>query len=189
MDDSAARDYSVLARIVRTRRTNLVVDRERPVGDAVVDELCELATWAPNHKRTWPWRIAVVGGDTRRELGERISVVMAAQGDDEPKVTKTRTKYLRSPWVVVVGADPGDSAERTAENRYAVAAGIQNMLLAAHAHGLAALWGSPARGANAVIVEMCRFPAQTEILGLVYLGWPTKEQESPGRPAVDITWL
>ena len=178
-----------LTELIKARRSSLLIDAGRDVPREIVEELCELVTWAPNHKRTWPWRIAVVGGDARRELGERISDVMAAQGDDQPKVDKTRTKYLRSPWVVVVGADPGDSAERTAENRYAVAAGIQNLLLAAHAHGLAALWGSPARGANATIAELCRFPAQTEILGLVYLGWPTKEQESPGRPAVNITWL
>lgn len=182
-------DLQNVAALVRARRSSLLIDAEREVPREVVEQLCELITWAPNHKRTWPWRIAVVGGDSRRELGERISSAMAAQGDDEPKVHKARTKYLRSPWVVIVGADPGDSTERTAENRYAVAAGIQNMLLAAHAHGLAALWGSPARGANDTIVEMCRFPGGTEILGLVYLGWPTKEQESPGRPAVDITWL
>jgi nitroreductase len=178
-----------LADLMKSRRSSLLIDAEREVPREIVEHLCELVTWAPNHKRTWPWRIAVVGGESRRELGERISIVMAALGDDEPKVAKTRTKYLRSPHVVVIGADPGDSAERTAENRYAVAAGIQNMLLAAHAHGLAALWGSPARGANATITELCHFPTDTEILGLVYLGWPTKEQESPGRPEPDITWL
>lgn len=182
-------DPRELAELVRARRSSLLIDPDRDVPRDVVEHLCEMITWAPNHKRTWPWRIAVVGGDARRELGERISAVMAAQGDDEPKVVKTRTKYLRSPRVVVVGADPGNSAERTAENRYAVAAGIQNMLLAAHAHGLAALWGSPARGASATIADLCRFPVGTEILGLVYLGWPTKEQESPGRPPVEITWL
>lgn len=182
-------DPQDLARLVKNRRSSLLIDAERDVPREIVEQLCELVTWAPNHKRTWPWRIAVVGGDSRRVLGERISTVMAAQGDDEPKVAKTRTKYLRSPYVVVIGADPGDSPERTAENRYAVAAGIQNMLLSAQAHGLAALWGSPARGANATITGLCRFPAETEILGLVYLGWPTKEQESPGRPPVAITWL
>jgi nitroreductase len=178
-----------LAKVIRDRRSSLLIDPTREVPREIVAELCELLTWAPNHKRTWPWKIAVLSGDTRRVLGERISTVMAAQGDDEPKVLKTRTKYLRSPNVIAVGALPGDSAERTAENRYAVAAGVQNLLLAAHAHGLAALWGSPARGTNGVINEICGFPEQTEIMGLLYLGWPNGTVESPGRPTADITWL
>ena len=94
-----------------------------------------------------------MGHEIREEL-EAIADVMAAQGDDAPKVAKTRTKYLRSPLVIAAGAAPGDSPERTAENRYAVAAGIQNLLLAAHAHGLAALWGSPMRGANATLSKI-----------------------------------
>ncbi len=178
-----------LSSLVRSRRSSLLIDRDRDVPRELVTELLELVTWAPNHKRTWPWRLAVISGDTRRVLGERIADVMAAQGDDAPKVEKTRTKYLRSPIVVAAGAAPGESPERTAENRYAVAAGIQNFLLGAHAHGLAALWGSPMRGANAAINDVCGFADDTEVLGLIYLGWPTGNVEVPERPAPNVNWL
>ena len=178
-----------LANLIRSRRSNLLIDAQREVPRAVVEELIELLTWAPNHKRTWPWRLAVLTGDSRRVLGESIANVMAAQGDDAPKVEKTRTKYLRSPIVIAAGAAPGDSPERTAENRYAVAAGLQNLLLAAHARGLAALWGSPMRGANAAINDVCGFAPDTEVLGLVYLGWPTGTVDTPVRPAADVNWL
>ena len=30
----------------------------RPVRQ-LVQRLCRLATWAPNHKKTWPWRFAL----------------------------------------------------------------------------------------------------------------------------------
>ena len=178
-----------LADVIRSRRSSLLIDAHRAVSREVVEQLVELVAWAPNHKRTWPWRLAVVSGDARRMLGEAIADVMAAQGDDAPKVEKTRTKYTRSPVVVAVGAAPGDSPERTAENRYAVAAGIQNLLLGAHAHGLAALWGSPMRGANGRINSVCGFAPDTEVVGLVYLGWPTGTVESPGRPVPDVRWM
>ena len=178
-----------LAALVRARRSSLLIDAQREVPRGIVEELLELVTWAPNHKRTWPWRLAVLSGEMRRTLGEAVADVMAAQGDDATKVAKTRTKYLRSPIVIAVGAAPGDSPERTAENRYAVAAGIQNMLLSAHAHGLAALWGSPMRGANTVINGVCGFSPDTEVLGLIYLGWPTGVVETPRRPSPDINWL
>ena len=178
-----------LAGIIRSRRSSLLIDATRDVPREIVEQLLELVTWAPNHKRTWPWRLAVLTGDTRRVLGETIADVMATQGDDAPKVAKTRTKYLRSPIVLAAGAAGGDSPERTAENRYAVAAGLQNLLLAAHAHGLAALWGSPMRGANTAINGVCGFPDDTEVIGLVYLGWPTGTVETPVRPAPDVRWL
>ena len=178
-----------LSALIRSRRSSLLIDAHREVPRDIVEHLLELLTWAPNHKRTWPWRLAVLTGESRRALGEAIADVMAAQGDDAPKVAKTRTKYLRSPIVIAAGAAPGDSPERTAENRYAVAAGIQNLLLAAHAHGLAALWGSPMRGANATINDVCGFEPATEVLGLVYLGWPTGVVETPVRPAPAVNWL
>ena len=41
----------------------MLVDKSREVPRELINELCELATWAPNHKRTWPWRLAVLGGE------------------------------------------------------------------------------------------------------------------------------
>jgi nitroreductase len=178
-----------LAQLIRARRSSLLIDAQREVPRNIVEELCELLTWAPNHKRTWPWHLAVLSGDSRRELGEAISTVMAAQGEEDFKVTKARTKYLRAPIVIAVGAAPGDSEQRTAENRYAVAAGIQNLLLGAEAHGLATLWGSPPKGANDAMNAVCQFPATTEVMGLIYVGYPNGVIESPGRPAAQVNWL
>ncbi|HAP77274.1 MAG TPA: nitroreductase, partial [Acidimicrobiaceae bacterium] len=53
------------AALARARRTSMVVDRDRPVPHQLVAELCELAQWAPNHKRTWPWRFALCEGEGR----------------------------------------------------------------------------------------------------------------------------
>ena len=157
----------------------MFVDKERPVPHELVTELCELAQWAPNHKRTWPWRFALLEGDARARLGEAIADVMAALGDPEPKVLKTRTKYLRTPALLVLGTIPGDSPLRTAENRDAGAAAMQNLLLAATAAGLASYWGSVAKGANDVVAELCGFEPGTHIVGMVYLGWPVDTVGGP----------
>ena len=50
---------------IRTRRTHKVYEQE-PVDRATVEELLELARWAPNHHLTEPWRFRVLGpGDVR----------------------------------------------------------------------------------------------------------------------------
>jgi nitroreductase len=177
---------SDLAELIRSRRTSMLVDKQRDVPQQIVRDLCELAQWAPNHKRTWPWRFAIAEGDARARLGEVIADAMQAQGDPPEKVEKSRTKYLRTPVTLVVGSAPGDSPQRTAENRDAVAAGIQILLLAATDQGLASYWGSCPKGANDVVAELCNFEPGTHISGLIYLGWASTTVETPGRPAPDV---
>ena len=164
----------------------MLVDKDRPVPRDLVLELCELAQWAPNHKRTWPWRFAIAEGDGRATLGGVIADAMASFGDDPEKVAKTRTKYLRTPTTLVVGAAPGDSPLRSAENRDAGAAGVQNALLAATERGLASYWGSCPKGANDAVAALCGFEPGTHVVALVYLGWATETVAAPERPPVQL---
>jgi nitroreductase len=175
-----------LADLIRRRRTSMLVDKQRAVPNEMLRDLCELAQWAPNHKRTWPWRFAIAEGEARARLGNVIADAMHAHGDPLEKVDKARTKYLRTPVTLVVGSSPGDSPLRTAENRDAVAAGIQILLLAATDQGLASYWGSCPKGANDVVAELCGFEPGTHISAMIYIGWATTTVESPGRPAPDV---
>ena len=179
--------FDDLAALIRSRRTSMLVQADRPVPHDVVEQLCDLAQWAPNHKRTWPWRFALVEGDGRARLGEVIAEAMAVHGDPPEKVAKARGKYLRTPATLVVGAAPGDSADRTAENRDAVSAGIQNLLLGGTALGLATYWGSCPKGANDVVADWCGFEPGTHVAAIMYLGWATTAPEVPTRPPVTLT--
>lgn len=177
-----------LERLIRTRRTSMLVDATRPVPHDLIEQLCRLAQWAPNHKRTWPWRFAVIEGDARGRLGNLIADAMVAMGDPPEKIAKTRGKYVRTPATLVVGAAPGDSPLRTAENRDAVAAGIQNLMLGATAAGLATYWGSCPKGANDVVARWCGFQADTHVTALIYLGWASTDVAAPERPDPHITY-
>ena len=178
-----------LAALIAARRSNIFIDAESVVSDTQIDQMVNAAQWAPNHKRTWPLRVAVVRGESRRGLGEVIAGAMAFRGDEETKVTKTRTKYLRAPVIFVVASAVGETANETEENKYAVAAGIQNLLLTAEAMGLAALWSSPAKGANDVITSFCSMDNTDHVLGIVYVGTAKKEAPPAPRPPVRITYL
>lgn len=179
-------DLDAMAALIRRRRTSMLVDKERAVPRALVEQLCDLAQWAPNHKRTWPWRFAVIEGEGRARLGHVIAEAMAQRGDPAEKVAKARTKYTRTPSVLVVGSAAGDSELRTAENRDAVAAGIQNTLLGATAAGLASYWGSCPKGANDAVVELCGFEPSTFVAAIIYLGWAASEVAAPERPPVEL---
>ena len=87
--------------VIRTRRTSLLMDPDDEVPAELVDLLIELATWAPNHKRTWPWRFTVVTGTARHRLGEALAAVAPSLGVPIDKVAKLRTMATRS-WVPIV---------------------------------------------------------------------------------------
>jgi len=178
-----------LETLISARRSNLLIDASREVDPEIVDRIVNIAQWAPNHKRTWPLRVAVVSGDSRRILGDTIADAMAVHGDDEMKVTKTRGKFMRSPIVIVVASAEGATPNETEENKYAVAAGVQNMLLMTESFGLAALWGSPAKGANNAITGLCSMESTDHVMGIIYLGWPTQSVAAPLRPNINITRL
>ncbi len=183
-------DYDTVADVIRRRRTCLQMDPARPVDVSVVDQLCELASWAPCHKRTWPWRFACFTGLGRARLGATMADDMVAVDfGDAQKREKTRHKYMRAPTVLVVATTPHDNNMLHVENRDAVAAGIQNLLLGATALGLSSFWSTPALTQPAGVLSLCGFTPEERIVGVIYLGWPDDYCPAPQRDDVAVTYI
>ena len=178
-----------LEELIHRRASGMTIDRAAPVDDTVVARIVRAAVAAPNHRKTRPLRVAVLRGDARLRFGETVAEVMAAQGEETNRVDKTRGKYGRAPVVLVVAAAEGESAYETEENRYSVAAGIQNTLLMIESFGLTALWSSPAKGANAAMAGFCGFTPTDHVLGIVYLGQPTRPSPPRDRPDPVVNWI
>lgn len=173
--------------VIHSRRSNIFIKADVPIGNTVIERMIAAAQAAPNHKRTRPLRVCVVSGDSRRALGEVIATVMESRGEIAEKIAKARTKYLRAPVVLVVASTIGDTDMETTENQYAVAAGIQNMLLVATTEGLATLWGSPAKGAHEATNRFCGFSSSDHVVGLVYVGMPDRQPPPTTRPEATVT--
>lgn len=169
--------------VAARRRSSLRVDPSNAVPDELVDRLVALAATAPNHKRTFPWRFRIITGDGRARLGEALALDLLDDDAPEFKVEKARSKYLRAPVVIAVASVVGDDATMTAENRDAVSAAIQTLLLGATAAGLASYWSTGAAMASDRLREFCGFDATDTVVGLIYLGWPNGDPPPIERPA------
>ena len=178
-----------LESLIHRRASGMTIDREAPVDESIITRIIRAAVAAPNHRKTRPLRVAVLRGDARLRFGGAVADVMAARGEEQNKVDKTRGKYGRAPVVLVVAAAEGESALETDENRYSVAAGIQNMLLMIESFGMTALWSSPAKGANPAMAAFCGFAETDHVLGLVYLGHSTRSTPPRDRPDPAVTWF
>jgi nitroreductase len=164
-----------LEQAVRTRRTHKAFGPE-PVDRAVLDELFELARWAPNHHLTNPWRFRVLGPRSRERLMELA----------EASQPGSAVKLRRAPTLVVVSVDgaaaAGDAAQAR-EDLLATAVAAYIVLLGAHARGLAGYWRTVPLLESSDARALLGLGAQESPLGLLYLGTPVQEQRVPDRAA------
>jgi nitroreductase len=163
---------------IRTRRTHKAYTREA-VDRTTLDELFELARWAPNHNLTNPWRFRVVGPETLERLKQ------AAGPESAPKLD-------RAPTLVVASATQiGDDPVKDQEDLNAAAAATYILLLAAHARGLAGYWRTPEVLRTQEGREAVQIPDEERILGLIYLGHPCQDKQPPERepPEKYVTYL
>src|SRR5579859_3474095 len=79
---------------IRERRTHKAFHPE-PVPRAELNELLELARWAPNHHLTNPWRFRVLGPGALQRLKAAAGPEAAAKLDRAP--TLIAATVLRSP--------------------------------------------------------------------------------------------
>ena len=161
-------DGDAVIRAIRTRRSVGKV-RPEPLPRALVEELIEAAGSAPNHRLTAPWRFIVLTGDARREVWERLD---------------------RAPVVVACVVHPGDDPVEAREDRDAVAAAIENMLLAAHARGLGAMWRTGAAADDPDVIAALGLEGGESVVGFVYIGRPVAPPPAnrpPRRPVSELT--
>ena len=139
----AQTDDPILAAIRHRRSMGKMTDQVPP--RELIQTILEAGTWAPNHHMTEPWRFVVLEGEARNALGAVMGAVDAARYDDPAKkaaaAESAARKPLRAPYVIGVGVEPDPTAPEI-EEVCAVAAAAQNMLLAADALGMAAIWRS-----------------------------------------------
>ena len=172
--------HALIAAIASRRSLGRV--RPDPVPRALVEELLEAAVRAPNHHLTAPWRFVVLAGAARRALGEAhaAAVARADPGLSAAAREKEAGRLERAPVVIVcVAAGEGADPVTRREDRDAVAAGVQNLLLAAHARGLGAMWRTGAMVDEPEVRAHLGLADGAEIVGFVYLGWPWDDVPGP----------
>ena len=167
-----------LSELVRARRTTKVFGAE-PLDRETIEQLLELARWAPNHHLTNPWRFFVLGP---RAL-ERLKAAAGAEA---------AVKLDRAPTLIAVGATQSeDDPVQDEEDLLATGCAAFLVLLGAQERGLASYWRTPAvlrapEGRAALGV-----PDDVRLIGLLHLGPRRQEQPVPERAPVEdvVSWL
>lgn len=145
------------------RYTAQAVEREQLI------EIIKAGTWAPSGLNNQPWRFVIV-----REREARLKLA---------EFTKYRTILESAPACIAVFVDRG-AMYNDIKDHQAMGACIQNMLLAAHALGLGAVWlGEILKNAENVRVFL-ELPPEMELMAVIAVGHPSAGSRTSQRKKI-----
>ncbi len=181
-----------LHEFIRSRRS-VRRFKPQPVEQAAVERMLVTATSAPSAHNRQPWRFCVV---RQPEAKARLADAMAAEfrrdlqrdnltpADIDIRVETSRTRINSSPLVIVLCMDMTEMDEYPDERRSAAerlmaiqstaAAGAQ-LLLAAHAEGLAGVWTCGPLFAPNVVRTVLGLDATWEPQAMFFIGQPDQK--------------
>lgn len=168
--------------------------RPDPLPRPLIEKLLLAAVQAPNHYKVRPWRLVVLTGTARERLGQVMADSFKARFPSlgEDALAKERGKPMRAPVVIAVGVDkPAEPKVDEVENLCAAAAACQNLLLAAQAEGLGAIWRTGDSARDPQVKRFLGFALDQHLIGFLYIGYLEHPPVKPERPSFEdrVTWL
>ncbi len=186
---------------LRSRRS---VRRFRPdsVPDGVIMRILETATWAPNAHNRQPWRFVQLSSRQSREslagaMGIEFRKTLQAEGLSADEISaqleRSHARIMEAPEAILLCLDIDvlDKYEDSSRTQGEYLMGVQSvalaggqLLLAAHAEGLAGVWICSPLFVPAEVSHALKLPESWQAQGLILLGYPVKVPEERPRNAV-----
>lgn len=179
--------------VVLTRHSIAKVKPD-PVSHELIEKLLHAAVQATNHYRVRPWRFVVMTGKSREALGKVMARSLQQQNPGLPDsaLEIERAKPLRAPVLIAAGVDePAEPRVLEIENVCAVAAAVENLLLAAHAEGLGAIWRTGPAARDPEVKKFLGFEPDQQLLSFIYLSYPKFTSPLAERPSYEdrTVWM
>ena len=178
-----------LNKLIRNRRSVYPKNYSgKPIEQAVLDQILENANWAPNHRKTEPWRFIIFSGDARRALSDYLVQYYLdrtpPEARSEIKQKKIGQKPLQASAVIALCMQR-DPEERVPEweEIAALSAAVQNMWLSCTAYGIGAYWSSPSSIIRAN--DFLQLKAGERCFGLFYMGYAAEIPPAPEKGPIE----
>ena len=172
---------AAVAATIRGRRTIGAFRADVPPREIVLDAI-ELLRWAPNHKKTEPWHVFLLGSETSRAVIDLNSQILSATKGPEEAEAK-RKKWSEVPGWLAVTCDLADDAFRREEDYAACCCLIQNLALALWSAGIGTKWSTGDVTRHPDFFKLLNIdPARQRVVGLFWYGYPAIIPAQTRRP-------
>lgn len=166
---------------------------DQKVESNKLNQCLEAAIWAPNHGLTQPWRFYVIGDQTQQALTQLYAKLRADKraiaGSEEHNAIylKACERFMANPQIVIVGQVCSLDSVKSKEDYAACACAIQNFQLAAWEQGLGVQWSTgPIINHEKTYQILGLDPAEIELIGILYMGYPQCVPESQRLPVSQV---
>lgn len=176
-----------LFHLIKSRRS--VMPNQYSTEEITHEELqmiLESANWAPNHKRTEPWRFRVIEGEARQKFAhfmEKIYLeITAPEMQSDRKRQDVIDKCLKSNKIVLICMKKSDLLPEW-EELAATSMAVQNMWLMCTSMKIGSYWSSPT-----AIKRMHEFTLMEEnetCYGIFYMGKLAGELHESSRKPIE----
>jgi nitroreductase len=164
-------DLREFARVLRGRRT---IDQflQTPVPVELVREALEVATWAPNHYVSEPWRFILPGKETVGRIVDLCAEVVSADKGPELGEHKRNTWSEKPGWLIVT-CPHSDDALREKEDYAACCTAVQNFMLYLWKAGVGSKWTTGPITRDKRFFDIIGVDEETFfVVGMLWFGYP-----------------
>lgn len=183
--------FEQIAAIIKGRRTTKPASLNgEKVPDEQINQLLELANWAPTHGRTEPWYFYVYTGEGLKNFGKTHGDLYWEHTPEDRRKEETREKLThngdKASHIMVAVMKRGDNPKIPAlEEIAAASAAIENILLGAEALGIAVMWNTGGMTHHHALKEHLGLGHDDLVMGIFYIGY-TDEEKREGKRHTEI---
>lgn len=177
VNEAKAAQQRLLEKVIVTRRTVKPANMNgKRIPDEQVQELLELADWAPTHGHTEPWYFVVFSGDAVQQFctdhANLYKQFTPAEKFIPGNYEKLQQQGRLASHVIALCMKRGSNPKiPEIEEIAATACAVQNMWLGATARGIAAYWGSGGMTYHPAMQDYLELRDEDKVLGFFYLGY------------------
>lgn len=172
---------SDIASVIRGRRTIGSFRPDIPPAD-IVQAAIDGARWAPNHKKTEPWRVYLLGPQTARAVVDLNSQLIERKKGPQEAEAKRKSWSAVPGWLAVT-CIRDDDAFRHEEDYAACCCYVHNLMLLLWSSEIGTKWTT---GDVTRDPEFFRLigadPAKERMVGLIWYGYPAVIPEQTRKP-------
>jgi len=143
-----------------------------------LNELMRAALRAPDHGALRPWRFLTIEGEARQKFSDCLSDIKSQEGAPQRDVNKAKKMALRAPMIIVTIASLKESEKiPDVEQDWSAAAATQNILVAAEALGLGAIWRTGWPAFHPDVAKALGLSEKEKVIGYLYIGQPPEKRK------------
>jgi nitroreductase len=175
-----------IADVIKERRS-IKQFKPDPLPQGVLEELLNVAVWAPNHGLREPWRFIAFQGDGTKFLAD-TAFTFLKRAITDPEAAAKRKEYISNIPLTLFVVMPEDPRQREWDDDFGAASAlVQNFQLIAWEYGIGTIWKTDPYIYNPEFRNKIGVKPGEKIIAMIHAGYP--ETVPDARPRTEASEL